>query len=65
LSGSCGLGASGESLEEGREVLPREAPLERLGSGLIVILEGEQRSSRAVRELMSFGVRTFLCTMEK
>ena len=42
FSGSCGLGASGESLEEGREGLPREAPLERLGRGLIVILEGEQ-----------------------
>jgi hypothetical protein len=45
---------SGEFLEERGEVAPCEAPLERLGSRLVVILEGEQpvpESAAAVADL--------------
>jgi hypothetical protein len=40
--GSGGLGTRSEPIEEGVEVLPGEAPLERLGGGLVVILEAEE-----------------------
>jgi hypothetical protein len=41
-SASCdGLGAGADSAHEGVEVMRREAPLERLGDMLVVLVEGK------------------------